>query len=303
MVATSTVPYLEGLGDYMEKGYVPLEASANGASVTLEYAYDDWTIARTAQRLGQDSLATAYFARSQNYRNLFDGKTAFARARHSDGSWKTPFDPRQTYGEGFIEGNSYNFTFHVPHDVEGLMGLMGGEKRFLRILDTLFREPLAPEYYADNEDIEASCLIGGYVHGNEPSHHIPYLFRWTSKPWLTDYWIREIMERMYVPRRDGLGGNDDCGQMSAWYVFSAMGFYPVCPGSGEFVLGAPFLPEMSLKLDGGETFTIKAPKVSSRNRYVKSVKLNGKPYKKRTIAREDILRGGVLEFEMSPKAR
>ena len=301
MVATSTVPYLEGLGDYMAKGYVPLESSRNGASVTLEYAYDDWTIARTAERLGRNDLAATYYARSQNYRNLFDGESPFARARHADGSWKSSSDPRQTYGEGFIEGNSYNFTFHVPHDIEGLMALMGGEKHFLRILDTLFREPLAPEYYADNEDIEASCLIGGYVHGNEPSHHIPYLFRWTSKPWLTAYWLREIMERMYVPRRDGLGGNDDCGQMSAWYVFSAMGFYPVCPGSGEFVIGAPFLPEMSLTLDGGATFTVKAPKVSSRNRYVKSVKLNGKPYRNRTLTREDILRGGLLEFEMTSR--
>ena len=303
MVSTSTVPYLEGLGDYMAKGYVPLESSRNGASVTLEYAYDDWTIARTAERLGRNDLAATYYARSQNYRNLFDGKSPFARARHADGSWKNPSDPRQTYGEGFIEGNSYNFTFHVPHDIEGLMALMGGEKRFLRILDTLFREPLAPEYYADNEDIEASCLIGGYVHGNEPSHHIPYLFRWTSKPWLTAYWLREIMERMYVPRRDGLGGNDDCGQMSAWYVFSAMGFYPVCPGSGEYVIGAPFLPELSLRLDGDATFTVKAPNVSSKNRYVKSVKLNGKPYRNRTLIREDILRGGILEFEMTSRPR
>ena len=303
MVATSTVPYLEGLGDYMAKGYVPLESSRNGASVTLEYAYDDWTIARTAERLGRNDLAATYYARSQNYRNLFDGKSPFARARHADGSWKNPSDPRQTFGEGFIEGNSYNFTFHVPHDIEGLMALMGGEKRFLRILDTLFREPLAPEYYADNEDIEASCLIGGYVHGNEPSHHIPYLFRWTSKPWLTAYWLREIMERMYIPRRDGLGGNDDCGQMSAWYVFSAMGFYPVCPGSGEYVIGAPFIPELSLRLDGGATFTVKAPNVSSKNRYVKSVKLNGKPYRNRTLIREDILRGGILEFEMTSRPR
>ena len=299
MTSTSTVPYLEGLGAYMEKGYVPLEASSTGASTTLEYAYDDWTIYRTAKLLGRDSLAEVYRKRALNYRNLFDGSSSFARARHDDGSWKIPSDPRQTYGEGFIEGNSYNFSFHVPHDVEGLISLMGGEQRFLNILDTLFRLPLAPEYYADNEDIEASCLIGGYVHGNEPSHHIPYLFQWTSEPWRTAYWIREIMEQMYVPKRDGLGGNDDCGQMSAWYIFSAMGFYPVCPGSGEYVLGAPFLPEMTLKLDGGRTFTVKAPEVSSVNRYVKAVKLNGEPYTKRFITQEDVLRGGVLEFEMT----
>ncbi|MBR5735208.1 MAG: GH92 family glycosyl hydrolase [Bacteroidales bacterium] len=301
MVATSTVPYLEGLDEYIGKGYVPLEASSTGASTTLEYAYDDWTIYRAALRMGRDSLAEVYRLRSQNYRNLFDGSSPFARARHRDGSWKNPSDPRQTYGEGFIEGNSYNFSFHVPHDVNGLIELMGGEDRFLSILDTLFRIPLAPEYYADNEDIEASCLIGGYVHGNEPSHHIPYLFQWTREPWRTAYWVREIMEKMYVPRRDGLGGNDDCGQMSAWYVFSAMGFYPVCPGSGQYVLGAPFLPELTLRLDNGARFTVKAPKVSSKNRYVKSVKLNGQPYDKRYITYEDILKGGVLEFDMSSR--
>ena len=301
MVSTSTVPYLEGLGAYMEKGYVPLEDSSTGASTTLEYAYDDWTIYQAAKHLGDVKLANKYRERALNYRNLFDGP--FARARHRDGSWKSPTDPRQTYGEGFIEGNSYNFSFHVPHDVEGLIGLMGGEKRFLSILDTLFSAPLDPKYYADNEDIEESCLIGGYVHGNEPSHHIPYLFQWTSEPWRGEYWIREIMERMYRPQRDGLGGNDDCGQMSAWYVFTAMGFYPVCPGSGEFVLGAPFLPEMSLQLDNGATFTVKAPSVSSKNRYVRSVRLNGKKYTKRFITRDDILRGGVLEFEMADRPR
>ena len=301
MVSTSTVPYLEGLESYISAGYVPLEASSCGASTTLEYAYDDWTIYRVAQALGQDSLARVYRARALQYRNLYDGKSPFARARYADGRWKNPTDPRQTYGEGFIEGNSYNFSFHVPHDVAGLIGLMGGEKRFLAVLDTLFSQPLDPRYYADNEDIEASCLLGGYVHGNEPSHHIPYLFQWTSAPWKGAYWIREIMERMYRPRRDGLGGNDDCGQMSAWYVFTALGFYPLCPGSGEFVLGAPFLPEMSLQLDGGATFTVKAPLVSSRNRYVRSVRLNGKKYTRRYITREDILRGGVLEFEMGDR--
>ena len=303
MLSTSSVPYLEGLGAYMEKGYVPLEDSSCGASTTLEYAYDDWTIYQVAKLLRNEPLAKRYRERALNYRNLFDGKSSFARARYRDGSWKSHTDPRQTYGEGFIEGNSYNFSFHVPHDVEGLIALMGGEKRFLSILDTLFSAPLDPKYYEDNEDIEASCLIGGYVHGNEPSHHIPYLFQWTSEPWRGEYWLREIMERMYRPQRDGLGGNDDCGQMSAWYVFSAMGFYPVCPGSGEFVLGAPFLPESTLTLEGGKTFTVKAPAVSSRNRYVRSVKLNGQKLTRRYLTREDLLRGGVLEFEMSDRPR
>lgn len=303
MVSTSTVPYLEGLGSYMEKGYVPLEDSSCGASTTLEYAYDDWTVYRAARYLGNAPVAETYRRRAMNYRSLFDGTSPFARARRRDGSWKRPSDPLQTYGEGFIEGNSWNFSFHVPHDVAGLIGLMGGEKRFLGLLDSLFSAPLDPKYYADNEDIEASCLIGGYVHGNEPSHHIPYLFQWTSEPWRTAWWIREIMERMYRPVRDGLGGNDDCGQMSAWYVFSAMGFYPVCPGSGEYVLGAPFLPEVILQLDNGNSFTVKAPGVSSKNRYVRAVRLNGAPLTRRFLTREDILRGGVLEFDMASRPR
>ena len=303
MVATSTVPYLEGLGSYRKLGYVPLEDSSTGASTTLEYAYDDWTIYRAAKFLGRDSLAEEYRKRAFNYRPLFPSGEPFARARYRDGRWKNPSDPRQTYGEGFIEGNSYNFSFHVPHDVEGLIDLMGGEKRFLHILDTLFSQPLDPKYYEDNEDIEASCLIGGYVHGNEPSHHIPYLFQWTSEPWRGEYWLREIMERMYRPEREGLGGNDDCGQMSAWYVFSALGFYPVCPGSGEFVLGAPYLPEMTLTLEGGKTFTVLAPNVSSKNRYVRSVKLNGRRLTRRYLTREDIVDGGTLEFEMTSKPR
>ena len=303
MAATSNVPYLEGLGSYKKLGYVPLEDSSTGASTTLEYAYDDWTIYRAAQALGRDSLAREYKKRAFNYLSLFPSGEPFAQARYADGRWKNPTDPRQTYGEGFIEGNSYNFSFHVPHDVEGLIGLMGGEKRFLNILDTLFSQPLDPKYYEDNEDIEASCLIGGDVHGNEPSHHIPYLFQWTSEPWRGEYWLREIMERMYKPEREGLGGNDDCGQMSAWYIFSALGFYPVCPGSGEFVLGAPYLPEMTLTLEGGKTFTVLAPNVSSRNRYVRSVKLNGRRLTRRYLTREDIASGGTLEFEMSSRPR
>lgn len=303
MVATSNVPYLEGLGSYMKLGYVPLEDSSTGASTTLEYAYDDWTIYKAAKALGKESLAQEYRKRAFNYLSLFPLGEPFAQARYADGRWKNPTDPRQTYGEGFIEGNSYNFSFHVPHDVEGLIGLMGGEKRFLSMLDTLFSQPLDPKYYEDNEDIEASCLIGGYVHGNEPSHHIPYLFQWTSEPWRGEYWLREIMERMYRPEREGLGGNDDCGQMSAWYVFSALGFYPVCPGSGEFVLGAPYLPEMTLTLEGGKTFTVLAPNVSSKNRYVRSVKLNGRRLTRRYLTREDIMGGGTLEFEMTSRPR
>ena len=176
---------------------------------------------------------------------------------------------------------------------------MGGEKDFLRKLDELFEMHLPEKYYEANEDITADCLIGGYVHGNEPSHHIPYLYAWTSQPWKTQYWVREVMNKMYKNHIRGLGGNDDCGQMSAWYIFTAMGFYPVCPGTDQYVLGAPYLPYMKLSLPNGKTMEIKAPGASDKKRYVKAVRLNGKPYSKTYITHSDLMNGGTLEFVMS----
>jgi hypothetical protein len=210
-------------------------------------------------------------------------------------------DPLQTYGEGFIEGNSWNFSFHVPHDVKGLMSVMGGEAVFRERLDKLFTMHLPERYYADNEDITEDCLVGGYVHGNEPSHHVPYLYAWTSEPWKTQQWLRTIMNRMYRNDIRGLGGNDDCGQMSAWFIFSALGFYPVCPGTDQYVLGAPYIPYADVSLPGGTHIIIKAPKVSDRNRYVRSVKVNGKPYSSLFIAHRQLTDGCVIEFEMSDK--
>ncbi|MCR5710655.1 MAG: GH92 family glycosyl hydrolase [Bacteroidales bacterium] len=301
MVSTSNVRYYSGLGEYIDLGWVPLEKSSTAASNTLEYCYDDWTIYSAAQRAGRRDVAETYRARALNYRNLFDPALGFARPRYSDGRWKEPFDALQTSGEGFIEGNSWNFSFHVPHDVPGIIAAMGGEKSFTARLDRLFSEPLNPVYYADNEDITSDCLIGGYVHGNEPSHHVPYLYAWTSQPWKTQYWLREVMNRMYRNDIRGLGGNDDCGQMSAWYIFTAMGFYPVCPGTDQYVLGAPYLPRVVLSLPGGGTFEILAPGVSDTRRYVREVRLNGKPYGKLYITHEDILAGGTLEFIMDSK--
>ena len=299
MVKTSNVPYFDGLGDYLEYGYLPLETSGVAASTTLEYAYDDWTIYQTALNAGNEEIAARYKQRALSYRNLYDPTIGYARPRYKDGSFKKDFDIRQTHGEGFIEGNSMNFSFHVPHDVLGVMKLMGGEKEFRRKLDELFAMELPEKYYKDNEDITSDCLIGGYVHGNEPSHHIPYLYVWTSQPWKTQYWVREVMNKMYRNHIRGLGGNDDCGQMSAWYVFSAMGFYPVCPGTDEYVLGAPYLPYIKLHLANGNDLEIKASGVSDTKCYVKSVTLNGRPYGKMYITHEDIMKGGVLEFTMS----
>ncbi|MBQ2108517.1 MAG: GH92 family glycosyl hydrolase [Bacteroidales bacterium] len=301
MTATSKVRIYEGLGFYMDHGFVPLDESGTAASTTLEYSYDDWTIYAAALKAGASEIADEYGRRAMNYANVYDPSIGYARPRYSDGSFKKDFDIDQTYGEGFIEGNSRNFSFHVPQDVKGVMELMGGEKAFLGKLENLFAMDLDPKYYEDNEDIEKECLVGGYVHGNEPSHHVPYLFAWTSKPWLTQYWVREIMNKMYREGIDGLGGNDDCGQMSAWYLFSAMGFYPVCPGTDQYVLGAPYLPYIRITLPGGKKLEIKADGVSDRNRYVKRVKINGKPLDRRYVTHEEILDGGVWEFEMASR--
>lgn len=299
MVSTSNVGYYDGIADYVKLGYVPLDVNGTAASTTLEYAYDDWTIYHTALLMGETEIAEQYRKRALNYRNIYDKELGFARPRYKDGSFKTDFDVLQTHGEGFIEGNSWNFSFHVPHDVFGVMNLMGGEKEFLRKLDELFTMHLPEEFYADNEDVTEDCLVGGYVHGNEPSHHIPYLYAWTSQPWKTQQWVREVMNRMYKNDIRGLGGNDDCGQMSAWYIFTAMGFYPVCPGTDQYVLGAPYVPYLKLALPNGKTFEIKASGVNDQKRYVQSVKLNGELYSKLYITHNDILNGGTLEFVMS----
>ena len=301
MVSSSTLPYLDGIDEYMEKGYVSLERSGSAGSLTLEYAYDDWTIYQTALACGNQEVAARYAKRAQNFRNAFDTNLGYARPKHRDGRFKENFNLLSTHGEGFIEGNALNYSFYVPQDVNGLIQLMGGEKRFVQKMDSLFTMHLPAEFFAQTEDVTEEGLLGGYVQGNEPSHHIPFLYAWTSQPWKTQYWQREIMNKMYRNNIDGLCGNDDCGQMSAWYIFSAMGFYPVCPGTDQYVLGAPYLPYMKVQLENGKTFEIKADKVSDKNRYVKSVLLNGKPYTKGYITQADILNGGTLTFEMSSK--
>ena len=299
MKSTATSKWMEGLTDYIQYGYVPYDRCGTSASNTLEYAYDDWTIYQAALDAGDTEMAETFKKRAMNYKNIFNPALGLACPKYKDGSWKKNFSPLQTYGEGFIEGNRANYSFHVPHDVTGMIECFGGDKKFIERLDNLFAEPLDKKYYEDNEDIEEECLLGGYVHGNEPSHHVPYLYAWTSQPWKAQYWLREIMNRMYVNNIDGLHGNDDCGQMSAWYIFTAMGFYPVCPGSDQYVLGAPYVPSCKLSLPNGNAFFIKAPGVSDKNRYVKEVRLNGKPYDKLYITHKDIMNGGVLSFKMS----
>ncbi len=299
MVRTSNVSYYDGIADYLRLGYVPFDKSATGASTTLEYAYDDWTIYQTALKVGNHEIAETYRKRALSYRNIFDPQIGYARPKYSNGSFKKDFDILQTYGEGFIEGNSLNFSFHVPHDVLGMIKLMGGENAFIKKLDNLFTMHLPEKYYENNEDITKDCLVGGYVHGNEPSHHVSYLYAWTSQPWKTQYWIRNILNKMYKNEINGLGGNDDCGQMSAWYIFSVMGFYPVCPGTDQYVLGAPYLPYLKLNLPNGKAIEIRAHGVSDKKCYVKSLKWNGRTYDKMYITHKDLLQGGVWDFEMS----
>ena len=301
MVATANNKYLGSLNDYKRYGYCLYDNDGCAASNTLEYAYDDWTIYSAARKIGRDDVAQEFKRRAMNYRNTFDPIRGFASPRRQDGRFKTDLDPYQTYGEGFIEGNSWNFSFHVPHDVKGLIGCMGSERAFRDKLDMLFEMDLPDKYYEDNEDITADCLVGGYVHGNEPSHHVPYLYAWSDEPWKTQLWLRTIMNQMYRNDIRGLGGNDDCGQMSAWYIFSAMGFYPVCPGSDQYVLGAPYLPYMKVTLENGKTIEIRAPKVSDKNRYVQSVRLNGQPYSKLYLTHAQLADGCTLEFEMGAK--
>jgi predicted alpha-1,2-mannosidase len=299
MTNSAELAYYDGLKDYMALNYVPVDKNRYAASITLEYAYDDWSIFALASNTGNAEIARKYKERALNYRNVIDPLTGFARGRLANGEWKNGFDALNIHTEGFIEGNSWNYSFYVPHDINGLMKTMGGEKRFLNRLDSLFTMELPVHYYEENEDITEEGILGNYVHGNEPSHHIPYLYAWTSQPWKTQYWIREILNKMYKNNINGLCGNDDCGQMSAWYVFSVMGFYPVCPGSDEYVLGAPYLPYMNLQLGNGKTLEIKAPEVNDKNRYVQSVLLNGKPYNKLYISHTDIMNGGELIFKMA----
>ncbi|HNY07895.1 MAG TPA: GH92 family glycosyl hydrolase, partial [Bacteroidales bacterium] len=246
-----------GVGEYIKYGYVPLDVNAVGASLTLEYAYDDWTIAQFAGALGKTDIQKQFMQRSGNWKNLFDKSTGFIRARKSDGSWKTPFDAMHTDGEGFIEGNAWNYSLYVPQDIPALIGFMGGNRRFAAHLDSLFTMDMPDKYFAETEDITRDGLLGSYVHGNEPSHHVAYMYNYAGMPWKTQYQIHRIVNTMYKNKPNGLCGNDDCGQMSAWYIFSTLGFYPVCPGSNRYDIGSPCVDEASIRLENGKKFIIK----------------------------------------------
>ena len=245
--------------------------------------------------MGKKEIADEFYKRAQNYRNVYNPATSFMQPRDEKGNFAANFSP-DDYTEDICESNGWQYFWSVPQDLDGLVGLVGSKERFAEKLDSMFT--YVPKSTEDLP-IFSTGMIGQYAHGNEPSHHIPFLYAWTSQPWKTQYWQREIMNKMYRNNIDGLCGNDDCGQMSAWYILSSMGFYPVCPGTDQYVLGAPYLPYIKVMLENGKTFEVKADKVSDKNRYVKSVKLNGKPYTKGFITQQDIMDGGTLTFEMT----
>jgi predicted alpha-1,2-mannosidase len=300
MVASANNPRFDAIPEYKQYGYVPMDVLSESVSITLEYAYDDFAIARMAEAMGHDSVAEEFYGRALSYKNVFDHDVGFMRGKDSKGQWNKDFDPEEAKLMGpFTEGNSFQYTFYVPQDVAGLIDLIGGDKAFTERLDLLFTKELSHEKIKEHEDIAG--LIGQYAHGNEPSHHIAYLYNYAGQPWKTQARIRQIMDTLSSDKPDGLAGNDDVGQMSAWYVFSAMGFYPVAPGDLSYAIGAPQLPEISLKLASGKRFTVKAYQISETNKYIKTVSLNGVPLKRSYITHEDIVNGGVLQFEMTDK--
>jgi predicted alpha-1,2-mannosidase len=301
-VATAKHRSYEGIGDYIDKGYIPQDKNGVSVSSTLEYAYDDWCIAQLAKKLNRTDVYDEFIKRSENWRNVYDASIGFMRPRLNDGSFKREFDVLKTDGQGFIEGNTWNFSLYVPHDPVGMIETMGGKKRITQPLDSLFTMHLPDEFFAETEDITREGIIGNYVHGNEPAHHVAYLYNWTDQPWKTQERVRMILKNQYHDGPAGLGGNDDAGQMSAWYVFSALGFYPVAPGSDQYWLGSPSVKTAVLKLENGKTFSVEAINQSDKNVYVKKVLLNGKPLTRRYITHSEIVSGVKLTFEMSGKA-
>lgn len=297
MVETANYGPYDGIAQYRELGYVPIDEEGEAASKTLEYAFDDWTIARMAQAMGKGDIAATFDKRAANWRNAFDKDTGFMRARKRDGSFRTPFDPSASgYGTDYTEGNAWQYSWYVPQDVAGLAAAHGGSDKLLARLDEVFNAKVDPSIFEHMEDITG--LIGWYAHGNEPSHHVAYLYSYAGQPWRTQARLKQIMDTQYADRPDGLAGNDDVGQMSAWYVFTALGFYPVAPGSGEYILGRPFLPKTAMRLPNGKTFTIVADGLDDRHTYVGSVSLNGKPLQRTFLRHDEILAGGELRFSM-----
>ncbi len=295
----SSMQDIRGLRPYRERGYIPAEMENESVSKTLEYAYDDWCIAAVAKALGKEEDYSYYMKRAAYYQNHFDRETQFMRGKLATGEWRIPFDPLFSHHrlDDYTEGNAWQYTWFVPHDVEGLIRLFGGREAFVLKLDSLFS--LEEEVKGDHSSPDISGLIGQYAHGNEPGHHVAYLYNYAGQPWKTQAMVRRILTEMYKAEPDGLSGNEDCGQMSAWYILSAMGFYPVNPADGLYVLGSPLFDEVVLNT--GKTFRIVVRDNSDLNMYIQKATLNGKPLNRSFISHQDIIEGGLLEIEMGPE--
>lgn len=298
MIASATYRPYGGLGDYIDLGYVAIDREPEAASKTVEYAYDDWTIARMARDLGRDDVAETFERRAGFWGNTFDPATGFVRARKSDGTFREPFDPTAiNYGSDYTEGNAWQYSWFAPQDLGGLVGAMGGDAATVAKLDAMFDYDNTGLDYSHAEDIAG--LIGQYIHGNEPSHHTAYMYVYAGQPWRTQERLKQIVESHYKTTPDGLAGNDDLGQMSAWLMFTALGFYPVTPGSNEYVIGRPFVDRVTLNLPNGRKFTVRAEGLSDDNPYVGAVTLNGRPLDRSVVTHEQIMAGGELAFTMS----
>ena len=299
-VATANIDEYRGIGSYKKNGYVPYNVADKynsenwSLSRTLEYAFDDFCIAEMAKKMGKTELANEFYKRSQNYRNVFNPATGFMQPIDDKGVFQPNFNPDE-YTAHICESNAWHYFWSVQHDIKGLVSLTGGQDKFAAKLDSMFT--YIP---AGNEELPifSTGMIGQYAHGNEPSHHVIYLYNKVRQPWKAQKYAAQVMHDLYFNAPAGLCGNEDCGQMSAWYVFSAMGFYPVNPVSGEYEIGSPLFPEMRLNLGNGKTFTVLAPNVSRENIYIQSVKVNGQPYDKSYITHQQIMDGATIEFVM-----
>lgn len=281
-------------------GFMPENIQTQSVSITLEQAFDDWCVAQLAAKLNKDADYQRFHKRSEYYRNLFHPKTKFFQSKNDKGEWVEPFDPYQYGGNGghpFTEGNAWQYFWYVPHNIQALMELTGGTKAFEQKLDTFFTST----YKSEQMNHNASGFVGQYAHGNEPSHHVAYLYNFAGQPWKTQKYVSHILNTLYNSTSSGYAGNDDCGQMSAWYVFSAMGFYPVNPADGRYIIGSPLLDECTLKLAGNKEFRIRTIRKSPEDIYIQSVTLNGKKHKDFFITHQDIMNGGTMVFKMGKK--
>ena len=300
MKATATYEKQKGVPYVIEKGYIPADKIHEATSIAMEYAVDDWGIAAMARKMGKTGDAATYAKRAHYYKNYFDSSIHFIRPKLEDGSWRTPYDPARsihTVGD-FCEGNGWQYTFFAPQDPYGLIELFGGDKPFVAKLDNFFTNN---DSMGEGASSDITGLIGQYAHGNEPSHHVAYLYAYAGEQWKTAEKVRFIMDEFYTDRPDGIIGNEDCGQMSAWYLLSSMGLYQVNPSDGVFVFGSPCFKKVEMKVRGGKTFTVEAPNNNKENIYIQKVYLNGKPYNKSYIIYDDIINGSTLKFVMGKK--